>query len=312
MGGRQTHSAMEEIRLGVDALLATPAAALPAAEVTGLLAELEVQRRRLEAVDQRLLTEVVQRGLAGDYGRPGPVELLVTLLRVTPAEARGRVARAAELGARRALPGAALGPRGAGTDAPLDPLLPLTAEAVRAGEISSGHVTVIAGCLDAIPPGMAPDLFPVAERLLVEAARHEHPKQLAKTALLLLARIDPDGAEPHEQELERRRGFSLSHRGDVSSVPRGQFTPELTALLHTVLYALAAPHPADDGVPDTRSPGQRRHDGLAEAMQRVLRSGTLPAAGGVPVTILARVSVADIANRTGVAVTGHGQPISIA
>ena len=84
MGGRQTHSAMEEIRLGVDALLATPAAALPAAEVTGLLAELEVQRRRLQAVDQRLLTEVVQRGLAGDYGRPGPVELLVTLLRVTP------------------------------------------------------------------------------------------------------------------------------------------------------------------------------------------------------------------------------------
>src|SRR3954467_6622275 len=208
MGGRQTHSAMEEIRLGGDALLATPAAALPAAEGTGGLAELEVQRRRLEAVDQRLLTEVVQRGLAGDYGRPGPVELLVTLLRVTPAEARGGVARAAELGPRRAL-----------TGAPLDPLLPLTAEAVRAGEISSGHVTVIAGCLNAIPPGRAPDLFPVAERLLVEAARHEHPKQLAKTALLLLARIDPDGAEPHEQELERRRGFSLAHRGDGSSVP---------------------------------------------------------------------------------------------
>jgi hypothetical protein len=66
-----------------------------------------------------------------------------------------------------------------------------------------------------------------------------------------------------------------------------------------------------DGVPDDRTPGQRRHDALVEAMMRLLRSDTLPSAGGVPVTILATTTMTELINKTGIATTGHGAQISV-
>jgi hypothetical protein len=172
-------------------------------------------------------------------------------------------------------------------------------------------VGVIVDCLDAIPPQIAHEVAPVAEAVLVEAAQHEHPGQLRKTAALLLARIDPDGAEPRDELLERRRGFGLRKHRDGSSTPLGKFTPEVTALLETGLNSLSAPQQNADGSPDSRSGAQRRHDALAEIVSRVLRSGTLPDTGGVPVTLIVRATVADLENRTGVALTGTGTPISI-
>jgi Rieske Fe-S protein len=293
-------AAVAALESAVDLLLVVPFEGLASAEVAALLRSVEVQRRRLEAVDQRLVVEVVERGIAGEYARTSPADLLVSLLRVTPAEGRARVGRAQDLGPRRAL-----------TGEPLEPILPATAAAVRAGEISSGHVRGITACLDAIPSNIAHEVAPVAERMLVEAARHEHPGQLARTAALLLARLDPDGAEPRDRDLERRRAFGLRRHQDGSSSPTGRFTPELTATLDTVLDSLAAPVPAAEGMPDDRSPVQRRHDALADALMRLLRSGTLPATGGVPVTIVARTSMTELQAGTGVATTGHGGQISI-
>jgi hypothetical protein len=300
MDGRQTSGAADALRSVVDGLLSTELAALPGVEVTALLTDLEVQRRRLEAVDQRLVAEAAERGLAGEYGRTSTADLLVALLRVSPAEARARVVRAQDLGPRRALSGE-----------PLAALLPVAAAAVRTGEISAAHVAVITDCLERIPAPIAHEVTPVAERMLVEAARHEHPRQLAKTAALLLARVDPDGAEPRDGELERRRDFSLVKRADGSSVPRGFWTPEVTAMWEAILDSLAAPVPADDGMPDDRSAGQRRHDAMADAAMRLLRSGSLPASGGTPVTVLARTSIPELTTGIGVAITGHGNALSI-
>jgi hypothetical protein len=300
MDGRQTPSAVDALRAAVDGLLSLELAAVPSVEVAALLTELEVQRRRLEAVDQRVLAETVQRGIAGDYARTGPVDLLVNLLRVSPGEARARVERALDAGPRRALTGERL-----------EPLLPQVAEAVKLGEISAAHTTVISDCVEHLPPAIAHQAAPVAEQLLVEAARHEHPRQLARTAAMLLARLDPDGVPPRENELERRRGFTLVTRRDGSSAPKGLLTAEVTAMWQAILDSLAAPIPSDDGLPDDRSPAQRRHDALAEAAQRLLRSGSLPASGGSPVTVLARTTMTELKNGIGVAVTGHGATVSI-
>ncbi|HKC28546.1 MAG TPA: DUF222 domain-containing protein [Jatrophihabitans sp.] len=298
---QQTASgAVAALEAAVDGLLAMPLTGFAGPDVTALVQAVEVQRRRLEAVDQQLVAEAVQRGIAGEYARTSPTDLLVSLLRVTPAEARARVRRAEDLGPRLALSGE-----------PLEPLLPATAAAVRAGEISPGHVRAITACLDAIPAHIAHEVAPVAERMLVEAARHEHPGQLARTAALLLARLDPDGAEPRDEQLERRRGFSLRKHRDGSASPTGRFTPELTAAVETVLDSLGAPVPATDGMPDERSATQRRHDALADALMRLLRSGTLPTTGGVPVTILARTTMTELQAGAGVATTGHGQQLSI-
>lgn len=186
------------------------------------------------------------------------------------------------------------------------------AAAVLDGEISAAHAGVIAGCVDAIPAEIAAEAAPIAERMLVEAARHEHPGQLAKTAALLLARLDPDGIEPRERDNERRRAFGLRKNADGSSTPSGHLIAELTATLETIFDSLAAPVPAEQGLPDDRSPGQRRHDALTDALQRVLRSGTLPAAGGSPVTILARTTVRELTTGLGIATTGTGVQLSIA
>src|SRR5581483_6527187 len=63
--------------------------------------------------------------------------------------------------------------------------------------------------------------------------------------------------------------------------------------------ALADSGGGAEGVPDTRTAAQRRHDALLEVARLVLRSGELPAPGGVPVTVLATISMADLARAAG-------------
>lgn len=74
---------------------------------------------------------------------------------------------------------------------------------------------------------------------------------------------------------------------------------------------LSRPVPADDGEPDTRTPGQRRHDALLNAGRRLLRSGSLPDAGGTPATVLLTMAVDELEARTGLVTTSHGGSLSI-
>src|SRR5205814_294704 len=85
--------------------------------------------------------------------------------------------------------------------------------------------------------------------------------------------------------------------------------PQLMASIEAVLVALAAPQPADgDGTPDPRTPGQRRHDALLEGLGRILRSGTLPDCGGVPVTILATTTIRELTAAAATKVSPQPQP----
>src|SRR3954471_9304604 len=165
------------LRAGVDALLGAPVERLAATDLASVLEAIEVQRRRLEAVDQRLLAAASHAGVAA-FGQPGVADVLTSLLRIDPREARARVGRAGDLGPRRALSGERLAP-----------LLPVTAEAVAAGAVSAAQVEVIVDCLERIPPAAPAAAGPVAERLLVEAARFEGPRQLRRTAAELLTRL---------------------------------------------------------------------------------------------------------------------------
>jgi hypothetical protein len=298
--GQQTVLGVVQLRRAVDLLLATETVAASGPELTALLAEVEVQRRRLEALDQLLLAEIDRRGLGGEYGRGSTPNLLSNLLNLSRGEASARVARARDLGPRRAM-----------TGEPLEPILAATAAAVRSGEISAAHVAVITDCLDAIPPAVSVEASGPAEAFLVHAARHQHPAQLRKTAAMLLACINPDGIEPRDEALDRGRGFGLRKYRDGTSTPTGRFTPDVTAMWEAVLDPLAAPQSSPDGEPDTRNPAQRRHDAVGELLTRVLASDTLPAAGGVPVTVLVRTSAAELESGIGVAVTSHGTQLAI-
>src|SRR4051794_17232156 len=290
MSERDVAAAVAQLRAGVDALLGAPGEGLAATELASVLEAVEVQRRRLEAVDQRLLAAASTAGVAAAFGQAGVADVLTSLLRIDPREARARVSRAVDLGPRRAL-----------TGEPLEPLLPVTAQAVARGAVSAAQVGVIVGCLERIPPAAPAAAGPVAERLLVEAARFEAPRQLRRTAAELLTRLDPDGVEPVEDRAERRRSFTLVKKPDGTSSPRGSWTAETTALWEAILDSLAAPQPSEDGTPDDRSAAQRRHDAMAEAAARLLRAGTLPAAGGIPVTVLATATISELTAAAGFA-----------
>ena len=293
-------TALQALRTGVGELLAADFGALESTSLAQLTAELEVERRRLEALDARLVAALDEQGTAGSYGRSSTADLLVTTLRVSPSEAAARVARAVETGPRRALTGEAR-----------PPLLPVVSAAMAEGAISAAHAKVIADCVDRIPSTIAAEAAPVAEQMLVEAARHEHPRALARTAVMLLARLDTDGQAPRE-DVDRRRDFRLVKRPDGSSRPVGLWSAELTAAWEAILDALSAPAAAVDGLRDERTAGQRRHDGMLDAAMRLLRSGSLPAGGGVPVTVLVRTTVAELESGVGVAQTGHDDLLPVA
>jgi len=289
---------LEQLDTAIGAALSADLSALDGPGVVDAVERLEIARRRLEAVGHRVVAEVESRRIAGEYAAATTADLLVRRLRVTPREARLRVELAMELTPRSNLIGEQL-----------PPLFEQAAEACLVGDISAEHAVVISATMDKLPDHLDAEQARVAQSLLVDAARHEHPAALRKTAALLLARLDQDGPEPPEPDhLRRDRAFTLRLDGDGTSTPSGKFSKELTALLVAELDSLAAPVPSDDGEPDPRTAAQRRHDALLDLAGRVARSGTLPATGGAPVTVLVTCTVDDLIRARGVALTDRGCP----
>jgi hypothetical protein len=176
--------------------------------------------------------------------------------------------------------------------------------------VSAAQVGVLARCLRELEkvPGLAMhEVAPVVEGLLLDAAQHEHPRLLARTALAVLRRLDPDGAEPEEERAQRQRDFSLHKHADGTATCTGRLTPEATATWEAVLDSLAAPDPAENGAKDDRTAGQRRHDALLDTGRRLLNSGGLPDCGGAAATILLTATWADFTTGVGLARTGHGE-----
>src|SRR5690348_1695344 len=94
-------------------------------ELLDMLREVERARRRLEALETRLVAEVEERNLPGKYVLRSTGALLAGVLNLSPREAAQRVKHARHLG-----------PRVTVTGERLAPLLPATATARAAGLIS--------------------------------------------------------------------------------------------------------------------------------------------------------------------------------
>ena len=73
-------------------------------------------------------------------------------------------------------------------------------------------------------------------------------------------------------------------------------------MVTAVLESLAAPA----GAEDARTREQRCHDGLQEAMRRLLASGLLPERAGQPVKMWAHVTLAELRARDDGSVLGTG------
>jgi hypothetical protein len=139
------------------------------------------------------------------------------------------------------------------------------------------------------------DCRPEAEELLVAAARAGVDlRGLAAICAEIRARIaDADPDSDDDRDLDR--GVSLDTTFDGAGVIHGDLTPECAAMVQAVLDALSAPA----GGGDLRTRPQRYHDGLAEAMKRLLASDLLPKRAGQPVKALVHISLADLLERDG-------------
>jgi len=123
--------------------------------------------------------------------------------------------------------------------------------------------------------------------------------------------LHPDGTLTPDRVHRRDRDVCLHRNADGSGDVRAHLSPACYALWETVLEPLARRRPDDGCGPDTRTPGQRRHDALEDAAKRLLRTGELPSTAGVATTLVITMTLEQLETRAGQATTHHGGSISI-
>lgn len=292
--------AVGRLATAIDALTMLDLTRLDRDELLALARAVETQRRRLPVADHRIVAELDSRSVAFELGCASTAALLRAALRLAPADAKARVRAAADLGSRRTVSGEALAP-----------LFACVAAAQAEGAISAQHATVIVDAIDELPGQAQAEHAAAIEERLVADARTFDPTQLCRLARRIVAIIDPDRTLADVRHHERRRSAVLSHNSDGSGELRAHLTPGALAVWEAVLDPLAAPQPDDEAGRDTRTPTQRLHDALLDAGRRLLRSGELPACGGIPATVIVTMTLDELESRIGLATTSHGGLLSV-
>lgn len=236
-------------------------------------------------------------------------------LRIKPARAGARLDETADLTRRLSF-----------TGQDLPPILEHTAAAEQRGVIGREHITVIREFLGHLPATVDHQHREDAEKCLAELSATMRPDEVKKSAERIAALLNPDG-NFRDEDRARKRSFRMGPQG-IDTMRSGSFcvTPEVGAYLETIFAKLAAPgmcNPDDatptlDGVPDPdaarhdrRTPAQRCHDAVAVLCRDALASDTLGSHRGVPVTIIATTTLADLREQAGVATTAGGSLLPV-
>ena len=164
---------------------------------------------------------------------------------------------------------------------------PLVAQTLAEGEISESFARTICQWTDKLPE----DCREAADTILAGAARSGMDlRDLAGLAGEIYARSRPEDPGRDKDGAFEDRSVKLETTFEGAGVLTGDLTPECGSIVATVLDALSAPA----GAEDTRSQAQRYHDGLHEAMQRLVTAGLLPERAGQPVKAWVHISLADL------------------
>ena len=261
---------------------------------------LESLRRRLGALDLRLIPEVEWRDLPDSRLARSAARFLAQVWRVSVREARARVAQARVLSERVALTGEVLAP-----------VRPVVAASRRRGEIGAEAVRVMTRALDALPSSLPVEEIEGYEQILVDAGQSLGPEDLGKVAERLVATANPDGTLADDTDQERRRHLTFVTERDGMVSVRGLLDAETGARALAVFGALGKPRPEDVGGRDEHSPGQRGHDVFADLLGLAQRADQLDL-GSAPSTMLHVTMTAEqFESGTGIAHTSYGQPIRV-
>ncbi|MBQ0993180.1 DUF222 domain-containing protein [Micromonospora sp. H61] len=256
---------VEELALADDAVAACVDAAAWALPEHDLIAALDAAHRleqRLAAVKLALVRELDGRGTPRAQGVSCTGVWLRERLRLTVPAAR----RLVDLSTA------------------LDTGNPGIRQALADGAISLDQARVIADTLDTVNRSADAETADKAVGVLVGWAAQFDPTHLRKLGTRILDHVAPDIADAATQaalDAEHRRAtrdrhLTLSEQTDGRLRLTGTLDTETAGLLRAAIDPLTAP----SGPDDTRSPGQRRHDALADICRLALRTGELPDSGG--------------------------------
>src|SRR6202167_4127487 len=164
---------------------------------------------------------------------------------------------------------------------------PVIAAAMAAdGDFTGSFARVICGWTDKMPG----DCRDAADEILAAAARAgldlRDITALAAEMYEKSRPADSDDDDPDRGFTDRSVRLETTFQG--AGVLTGDLTPECAAMVTTVLDALSAPM----GAEDTRTHEQRLHDGLAEAMRRLIAADLVPERAGQPVRAWAHMNLA--------------------
>jgi len=167
---------------------------------------------------------------------------------------------------------------------------PLVMAALAEGDVLAESLAkLVCGWSDRLPR----ECRDAADDILVAAARAGAGKQdLAALAAEIYARSlpDPPGDGPGLGLDFEDRKVRVETTFGGAGVIIGDLTPECAAVVTAVLESLSAPA----GAEDTRTRDQRFHDGLHDAMRRLVAAGLLPERAGQPVKIWGHVTLAEL------------------
>ena len=274
--------------------------------------DLEQARNRIPLADHRILADAERRNLPDSLTQGTMIRTLMSTLRLSPGEASRRIRAAAAVGERQSMLGE-----------PLAPVRPHLAAAQRAGAVTPEQVAIIERALSKVDHrGFDPADLDGGEQLLTRFAETFGPKDLRTLADQVVDHIDPDGTVSDERLNADRRHFHLRPTKDGGWAGEFRLTGPLGAKLSALLEPLARRRlesgteqgtvGAGDRL-DVRTRGQRLHDALEDACDRLLRTdSTLPDSGGTPATVVITIDIDDLLAKTGYAATSDGTLIRTA
>ena len=258
--------------------------------VARLLVEIERLGRLVDTLrvvaaaeaDERSRGELGTDGLAQRLGHSKGAYLIEYLTRVSQAEAARRVRLGSQIRPREGIGGG-----------PTRALFPFVAKAMGEGRLGVESASRITCHLVQAARGAEPSALVEAEERLVEAAGRESADLVAVQARAYREALDPDGAEPRDEELRARRAFTIGREVNGMAPLRGWADPASSALIRAMFAESAnpavtprfldqdsadpdSPDPDDgdvvDRVRDPRTREQRQFDILLGTISAGLRS----------------------------------------
>ncbi|WP_330438487.1 HNH endonuclease [Micromonospora sp. NBC_00821] len=275
---------VEELALAEDAVAACVSVAAWALTEHDLITALHAAHRleqRLAAVKLMLVREVDGRGTATAHGTSSTAVWLRDRLRLGVGAARRLVELAATL----------------------DSAPPGVRDALTGGTVDVEQVRVIADTITTVHATAGPEAADKAVGVLVDWAAEFDASLLRKLGTRILDHVAPEVADAAadaalraaESRAARDRHVTINEQPDGRLRLTGVLDTEAAAALRAAIDPLTAP----SGPDDTRTPGQRRHDALADVCRLALRTGDLPEHGGDVAQVVVTTSYDELTRQLG-------------